>query len=496
MTLIDAPERHEDLFEELIAEVSTYNTDVDRELLARAFDFASRAHEGQERRSGEAFIHHPFGAAKICAELRLDDETIAVGAPPRRRRGHRRRRRCRPSGVRRRDREPRRGRHEADADPVPEPRARGGRELPQDDRRDGPRRPGHPDQARRPPAQHAHPRVPGAPEAGPEVAGDPRGLRAARAPARHPQDQVGARGPRVPGAPSPQVRGDRGDGRRAPRRPRGARERGCDRAHEGARQGHDPLGDLGAREALVLDLRQDVQEGPRVQRDLRPHGDAGDRRARRRRGDARLLRRARAHPLALEADARPLQGLRRDAEVQRLPRPAHDGDRARGLAARDPDPDPRDAPRGRARDRRALAVQARQREEEAVGRRRLARLGQAAHGVGRGRDRPARVHQELPDRPLRRRGLRLHAEGRGEDASGGLDADRLRVLGAHRRRAPHGRREGQRPDRPAPLHAAQRRLRRDPDLEGRPRPVARLDDPGPLDPRPQQDPPVVLARDA
>src|SRR5205085_3619642 len=76
--LVDAPERHEDLFEELLAEVSTYNPDVDRPLLARAFEFASRAHEGQERRSGEDFIHHPFGAAKICAELRLDDETIAA----------------------------------------------------------------------------------------------------------------------------------------------------------------------------------------------------------------------------------------------------------------------------------------------------------------------------------------------------------------------------------------------------------------------------------
>src|SRR5712691_8516760 len=78
MALVEAPERHEDLFEELLAEVSTYNPDVDRELLARAFDFASRAHEGQERRSGEDFICHPFGAAKICAELRLDDETIAA----------------------------------------------------------------------------------------------------------------------------------------------------------------------------------------------------------------------------------------------------------------------------------------------------------------------------------------------------------------------------------------------------------------------------------
>ena len=52
MSLVDAPERHEDLFEELLAQVATYNDDVDHELLARAFDFASRAHDGQERRSG------------------------------------------------------------------------------------------------------------------------------------------------------------------------------------------------------------------------------------------------------------------------------------------------------------------------------------------------------------------------------------------------------------------------------------------------------------
>ena len=47
-------------------------------------------------------------------------------------------------------------------------------------------------------------------------------------------------------------------------------------------------------------------------------------------GDARLLRRARDHPFDLEADARPVQGLRRDAEVQPLPVAAHDRDRARG----------------------------------------------------------------------------------------------------------------------------------------------------------------------
>jgi GTP diphosphokinase / guanosine-3',5'-bis(diphosphate) 3'-diphosphatase len=78
MAVLEAPERHQDLVEELLAEVSAYNPDVDRDLLARAFAFAAKAHEGQQRRSGEDFIHHPFGVARICAELRLDDETIAA----------------------------------------------------------------------------------------------------------------------------------------------------------------------------------------------------------------------------------------------------------------------------------------------------------------------------------------------------------------------------------------------------------------------------------
>ena len=109
---------------------------------------------------------------------------------------------------------------------------------------------------------------------------------------------------------------------------------------------------------------------------------------------------------------------------------------------------------------------------------------------------PREFMKTLPHRPLRRRGLRLHAEGRGEDAAGRRDADRLRLRRAHRRRPPHGRREDQRPHRPAPLPAEERRLRRDPHLEVGPRPVARLDVARGVVARAQQDPPVVLARDA
>ena len=78
MSVLDAKRHREDLVEELIAEVEAYNPDVDKELLRRAFEFAERAHAGQTRRSGEEFIHHPLGVARICAELHLDEQTIAA----------------------------------------------------------------------------------------------------------------------------------------------------------------------------------------------------------------------------------------------------------------------------------------------------------------------------------------------------------------------------------------------------------------------------------
>ncbi len=78
MTVLDERRHREDLVEELIAEVEAYNADVDKELVRRAFEYAERAHAGQTRRSGEEFIHHPLGVARICAELHLDEQTIAA----------------------------------------------------------------------------------------------------------------------------------------------------------------------------------------------------------------------------------------------------------------------------------------------------------------------------------------------------------------------------------------------------------------------------------
>jgi guanosine-3',5'-bis(diphosphate) 3'-pyrophosphohydrolase len=71
-------ERHQDLVDELLAEVEAYKPDVDRELLTRAFDYAAQAHSGQLRQSGQEFIYHPWGVAKILAGLQLDEATLAA----------------------------------------------------------------------------------------------------------------------------------------------------------------------------------------------------------------------------------------------------------------------------------------------------------------------------------------------------------------------------------------------------------------------------------
>jgi guanosine-3',5'-bis(diphosphate) 3'-pyrophosphohydrolase len=60
MSIVEAQGAHQDLVDALLADVGSYNAEVDRGLLARAFQFAAQAHEGQQRRSGEDFIAHPW----------------------------------------------------------------------------------------------------------------------------------------------------------------------------------------------------------------------------------------------------------------------------------------------------------------------------------------------------------------------------------------------------------------------------------------------------
>ena len=51
---------------------------LDRGAVERAFEFACERHADQMRRSGDEFITHPVGVARVCAGMRLDTETLCA----------------------------------------------------------------------------------------------------------------------------------------------------------------------------------------------------------------------------------------------------------------------------------------------------------------------------------------------------------------------------------------------------------------------------------
>ncbi len=70
------------LLDDLFAIVSEHAADaiveIDRERVEDAFVFSCEHHAAQRRKSGEDFIVHPVGVARICAGMRLDTETLCA----------------------------------------------------------------------------------------------------------------------------------------------------------------------------------------------------------------------------------------------------------------------------------------------------------------------------------------------------------------------------------------------------------------------------------
>ena len=64
---------------ELIDRVKSYNKFLNPDTLAKAYDFAVKAHEKQKRDEGSPYIIHPIAVANILTELKLDSATIATG---------------------------------------------------------------------------------------------------------------------------------------------------------------------------------------------------------------------------------------------------------------------------------------------------------------------------------------------------------------------------------------------------------------------------------
>ncbi len=77
---LSEPERR--LLADLFAIVSEHAADsaveIDRGRVQDAFVFACEHHAAQRRKSGEDFIVHPVGVARICAGMRLDTETLCA----------------------------------------------------------------------------------------------------------------------------------------------------------------------------------------------------------------------------------------------------------------------------------------------------------------------------------------------------------------------------------------------------------------------------------
>jgi GTP diphosphokinase / guanosine-3',5'-bis(diphosphate) 3'-diphosphatase len=77
---LSASERR--LLSDLFAIVSEHAADsaveIDRARVQDAFVFACEHHAAQRRKSGEDFIVHPVGVARICAGMRLDTETLCA----------------------------------------------------------------------------------------------------------------------------------------------------------------------------------------------------------------------------------------------------------------------------------------------------------------------------------------------------------------------------------------------------------------------------------
>ncbi len=192
----------EELKPALLADLTRLAPDVDRSLVLRALEFAEEAHKGQTRASGAAYVTHPIQVTRIVLDLlrrRADGEILAASLLH--------------DVV-----EDAQKIHLSDLEKEFGPIVaqlvdgvtkigglalsrrgiRAIRELPQDAPLDGAGHPRPDDQAGRSGAQHADARVP---QGGPAPRADrPRNegdLCPPRAPARHREVQVGARGPRL-----------------------------------------------------------------------------------------------------------------------------------------------------------------------------------------------------------------------------------------------------------------------------------------------------------
>ena len=65
--------------DDIVERIQSYNPGADVDMLRRAYIFSAKAHQGQTRLSGEAYLIHPIEVAAVLASLKLDVPSVAAG---------------------------------------------------------------------------------------------------------------------------------------------------------------------------------------------------------------------------------------------------------------------------------------------------------------------------------------------------------------------------------------------------------------------------------
>ena len=65
--------------QDLTEALSKYLPDADFGIVQKAYEYSAKAHQGQSRRSGEAYISHPLEVANNLVKLKMDETALAAG---------------------------------------------------------------------------------------------------------------------------------------------------------------------------------------------------------------------------------------------------------------------------------------------------------------------------------------------------------------------------------------------------------------------------------
>ncbi|MEW6456003.1 MAG: bifunctional (p)ppGpp synthetase/guanosine-3',5'-bis(diphosphate) 3'-pyrophosphohydrolase [Acidobacteriota bacterium] len=66
-------------FDDIVEKIQAYAPDFNLDILRKAYVFAAKAHKGQIRRSGEAYLSHPLEVLNVLVDWKLDEVTLTAG---------------------------------------------------------------------------------------------------------------------------------------------------------------------------------------------------------------------------------------------------------------------------------------------------------------------------------------------------------------------------------------------------------------------------------